>query len=124
MTINHIVFYGSLKKGESTPVHDTIAASFKYIGECIIPGQLYDLERIPALKRGTRPIRGELYEVLDDGALPTLDQYEAIDNVDPTAPGYTRSSIRVLKPQELDAWVYYYDGDVSKRRLIEENHWH
>lgn len=124
MTIKHIVFYGSLKKGESTPVHGTIADSFKYIGECTIPGELYDLERIHALKRGTRPIRGELYEVLDDDALPTLDHYEAIDNVDPTAPGYTRGQIRVLQPQSVNAWVYYYDGDVRSRRLIEENQWH
>ena len=114
MITKYIVFYGSLKKGKEAPVRSTIAQSFKYRSECTILGELYAHGKHPALKEGTRLIRGELYEILDDAALPILDQYES--------PNYTRTSIRVLQPP-LDAWIYYFNGKVSGYQLIEANRW-
>lgn len=112
MNIKHIAFYGTLRSTHKTVMHDKIAKSLRQLGPCIIPGQIYYLGRYPALKPGHRPINGELYEIIDQAILEQLDQYEATDNEDPSAPGFSRQSTMLLKPK-LIAWIYYYDGPVD-----------
>lgn len=93
-------------------------------GKCLIPGNIYDLGRYPALKLdGLRQsVHGELYEVNDPEPLALLDQYEANDNYDPTLPGFTRRLVQLDFPRQF-AWVYEYDGPVKSEQLISSEDW-
>lgn len=120
--IQHIVFYGTLMANHQTAIHEALKDSLVFESACIIPGQLYSLGSIPALKPGNQRIRAELYKIINPEILPMIDAYEAVDNDNPTLPGFTRKSIQLLHPK-LHAWVYYYDGSVSDAQLIAANAW-
>jgi gamma-glutamylcyclotransferase (GGCT)/AIG2-like uncharacterized protein YtfP len=120
--INHIAFYGTLKRGYKTHVHGVIERDLTYIGECLIPGNLYDLGRISGLKPGNRPISGELYKINKPKSLIKIDSYELHDNEDPSKPGFKRQALMLLEPK-LKAWAYYYQGPVEEDKLIRANKW-
>jgi gamma-glutamylcyclotransferase (GGCT)/AIG2-like uncharacterized protein YtfP len=125
MKINHIVFYGTLQSTQSTNktmMHPIIEKSLKYVSSCIIPGQLYDHGRYPALVEGEYPIEGELYKIIDQKALTKLDEYEAVDSCNLKLPGFSRKSVKLLIPN-LKAWVYYYDGPIDNLPAIASNCW-
>lgn len=122
MNISHIVFYGTLRLTHETVMHESMAKSLRLVGSCLIPGLLYNMGRYPALKPGNRPIAGELYEIIDTAILAELDQYEAIDNENPLAPGFSRQRVDLLEPK-LIVWVYYYNGEPEHTTLIESNQW-
>lgn len=117
-----IVLYGSLMSGGSTSIHSRLKENLKYVGKCLIPGELYDLGRIPALKPGHFKVHGELYEIINPEILNILDKYEAIDNQDPLLPGFSRKKVTLLNPKQ-EAWVYYYDGEVNPNQLIKSGQW-
>lgn len=122
MVINHIAFYGTLKQSGKTPVHNVIKNDLAFVGNCIIPGKLYNQGKYPAIEDGPRPIKGELYKIKNSSALSELDKYEATDHDDPLSLGFSRQSIQLLKPS-LKAWIYHYNGKVNSHHLLRSNHW-
>jgi gamma-glutamylcyclotransferase (GGCT)/AIG2-like uncharacterized protein YtfP len=109
--INHIAFYGTLMSTNTTPVHKEIRNKLQFISKCIIPGKLYEIGRLTALRPGTGSVNGELYEIIDDSILRTLDKYESIDNENPALPAFSRKSVNLQKPT-VKVWIYYYDGKI------------
>lgn len=122
MQINHIVFYGTLKQNHRTPLHNTIDRYLEYIGPCTLAGNLYNCGRYPGLKPGKGEVRAELYKINNNKALKPLDEFEASDNDDPKLPGFSRKQVNLINPQ-IEAWVYFYDGKVSKDQLIDKGVW-
>jgi gamma-glutamylcyclotransferase (GGCT)/AIG2-like uncharacterized protein YtfP len=93
-------------------------------GKCLIPGNIYNLGRYPALKLDghRREVHGELYIINDEEPLELLDSYEAHDNYNKEFPGYTRRLVELDFPKQL-AWIYEYDGPVEKDQLIKSGDW-
>ena len=118
MTIQHIIFYGTLQHDGQTAVHEDIKRKLKYVERCVFKGELYDLGRYPGLKRGDTVIHGELYKILDTSILSILDNYEATDNENEELPGFSRALA-----DGIAAWVYYYDGPVTEDTRITSGVW-
>jgi len=124
-TSQYIAFYGTLMQDQHTPIRIHLDDKLVYSGKCLIPGNIYDLIRYPALKLDgkRRSVHGELYEIVDQAPLALLDDYEAHDDLDKTMPGFTRRLIELDFPKQL-AWVYEYDGPVAESQLIESEDWY
>jgi gamma-glutamylcyclotransferase (GGCT)/AIG2-like uncharacterized protein YtfP len=106
-----------------------LRAEARLIGMATIQGRLYRVSWYPGVAESTDPeqrVHGELY-ALDTPAraLAWLDAYEGI------APGSRESGeyIRVERPVRLDsgqqimAWVYFYQNDVSQLPLVADARW-
>ncbi len=119
---DYISFYGTLKKESANPFIKELSEKLNYVGSCIIEGKLYDIGRLPALKLGGGRVKAELYEILDKSILPKLDDYEAIDNINTTSPGYRRVLTKLIAPDN-QAWVYEYCGEPKQDQLIKSGVW-
>ncbi len=120
----YIAFYGTLMQEQHTALREHLEGKLLPHGKCLIPGNIYNMGRYPALKLDgvRRSVHGELYEIADLTPLALLDQYEAIDNDDATLPGFTRRLVQLDFPQQT-AWVYEYDGPVEPDQLITSENW-
>ena len=117
MTTSFVAFYGTLRHSHHTPVGQETAAGLHYMGPCLIPGALYDRGRLTALVAGDGAIAGELYAVVNPNVLHRLDNYEAVDDEDPSLPAFSRRRLQLIEP-ELNAWVYVYDGPVKDLKRL------
>lgn len=106
----------------TTKLHAKMRKSLTYKGSCVFKGALYDLGRYPGLKEGSNQIKGELYEIRNEGLLAELDEYESHDNYDSSIAGFVRKPISLIEPR-VNAWIYYYKGNVIDKTLIEKNYW-
>jgi gamma-glutamylcyclotransferase (GGCT)/AIG2-like uncharacterized protein YtfP len=127
MTVSpqYIAFYGTLMEEQHIAIREHLKGKLLSHGKCLIPGNIYNLGRYPALKLGgeRRSVHGELYEIDDPAPLALLDEYEAHDNYDSSMPGFTRRLVELDFPKQL-AWVYEYDGPVSPKQLIDSENWY
>lgn len=112
-SVKYIAFYGTLKRSGNTMVHPLLREHLIYQGNCHIPGKIHHLGRLEGLGVGNGDVLGELYLLKDLQILPQIDEYEAVDNVDPTRPGYSRVLVELIRPKVL-AWVYFYDDNIQK----------
>jgi gamma-glutamylcyclotransferase (GGCT)/AIG2-like uncharacterized protein YtfP len=120
----YIAFYGTLMQDQHAAIREYLKDKLTPHGKCLIPGNIYDMGRHPALKldEPRRSVHGEIYKIDDDKPLDLLDEYEAHDNYVPDLPGFTRRLVELDFPQQT-AWVYEYDGPVSKDKLILSEDW-
>jgi uncharacterized membrane protein/gamma-glutamylcyclotransferase (GGCT)/AIG2-like uncharacterized protein YtfP len=116
--VKYIAFPGSLKRGGGTFVHPLLRDHLIYLGYCHIPGRLHKLGRAAGLEAGNGDVVGELYRLKDLQILPQLDEYEAVDNIDPAKPGFSRVLVELTKPKVL-AWVYFYDSETLENHRID-----
>ena len=113
-----VAVYGTLLRGFEN--HERAGmGEFTFRGECVIPGQLYDLGPYPGLKFDDEgEVGGELYAVPPD-ALTRLDRFEGATGPDPL---YVRRARQLLDPS-VEAWVYEYAGDVEETNRVESGDW-
>lgn len=116
--IRYIAFYGSLRREGNTVIHPILREHLIYEGHCHIPGKLHHFGRLVGMGVGNGDVVGELYRLKDLQILPQLDEYEAIDNIDPKKPGFSRVLVELSRPKVL-AWVYFYDGNIQSRPLVQ-----
>lgn len=123
-TRQYIAFYGTLMQEQHAYIRKHLEGKLIYRGKCLIPGNIYDMGRYPALKLdGVRNIvHGELYEIRDPEPLRLLDEYESFDSHDPESPGFTRRLVQLVSPQQT-AWAYEYNGPVKPEQLIASEDW-
>lgn len=111
----HIIFvYGTLKQGWGN--HRCIEGQ-EYLGhaETQYPNwQMYSLGGFPGVTEGNKTITGELYAI-DDEAFARCDRLEGHPNF------YKRRMIGILDGdgQEVNAWMYIYQGTVSDLEPID-----
>ena len=120
----YIAFYGTLMQDQHTALRNHLKGKLIPHGKCLIPGNIYDLGRYPALKLNNKnnQVHGELYKIDHAEPLKLLDEYEAHDNYDINLPGFTRRLVELDYPQQL-AWVYEYDGPIDPDKLIKSEDW-
>ncbi len=123
--VYHLFVYGSLRSGFHSPVYEYISRFFKFIGEAKVKGKLYDLGSYPA-GIGTNDesfIIGELYQAKNEHefswAIGQLDDYEGVTVEADEIKLYRREVAQIhIKGEITDAWIYWYNGDVSGKPFI------
>lgn len=123
--IYQLFVYGSLRSGFKSPVYEYISRFFKFIGDAKVKGKLFDMGTYPA-GIGTDSdsfIIGELYQAKNEHefswAIGQLDDYEGVTVEPDEVQLYRREVTQVhINGQVTDAWIYWYNGDVSGRPAI------
>ncbi len=123
---NHFIFvYGSLLSGFRSPAYEYISRYFDLVSEATVKGLLFDMGDYPAAVPSTEEhfITGELYRVKQPSelnwALAQLDDYEGVLVEPHEHPLYKRVVVTVYTKDDVtDAWIYWYNGDVSGRPAI------
>ncbi len=113
---DHIVFYGSLRRGEANFERLGLGRRLGFVRPARIDGALYDLGDYPGLVIEARgQVQGELYRILDPSVLADLDAYELFRPGDPApfhrATGRGSLYLRTAIPVGADrAFVYVLNG--------------
>lgn len=121
-TDEYIAVYGTLMRGFGGQQENTVNKRWKYIGQCKIQGDLYDIGDYPGLIPGDGEVEGELYRLLDPSLLRELDEYEEFDPRNTEKSLFVRRYV-VLKEPKKDCWVYFYNKTVSDQARIEAGYW-
>lgn len=126
VTPQHKLFvYGSLRSGFKSPAYEYISRYFSLVAEGKVRGLLYDLGEYPAALPTNEEnfIVGELYEAKDADqfqyVIGQLDDYEGVAVEAGETPLYRREISPIETDQgSFDAWVYWYNGDVTGKPLV------
>lgn len=113
-----IFVYGTLRKNTAAPMHTILIEHCSYHGSGILKGKLYEVDGYPGAILSANPadkVLGELYAINDEKVLAMLDTYEECTALFPTPHEYIRSICPISQPdmQEVNAWVYLYNHDIS-----------
>lgn len=115
--MTHYLFvYGTLRKNYDLKLKNRVAKELEYVGQAKIGATMYDIGRYPgAVKdRSGREVIGDVFQVSDPGAVfKVLDRYEGEEFV------RRKGKVRMRRGGELNAWIYWYDPDVSGRTPIK-----
>lgn len=102
-----IALYGTLRDAEVRRSLG-LAGRVRRLGRFRLEGILYDLGPYPALGPGKGVVHGELYELLDSGALAIMDKFEEFDPARPKLSTYIRERWPLREPA-AKCWVYRYN---------------
>jgi gamma-glutamylcyclotransferase (GGCT)/AIG2-like uncharacterized protein YtfP len=124
--VHNLFVYGSLRSGFKHPAYEYISKYFTFVGNARVKGKLFDMGSYPAgvpVQEDTF-ITGELYVIKNASefswAIGQLDDYEGIRTEAGETPLYRRELADVyLEKETVKAWVYWYNGDVQGRPVIE-----
>ena len=118
--------YGSLRSGFHSPAYEYISRYFTFVGNARVRGKLFDLGSYPAgiKSNDNRFIVGELYKITSENefawAIGQLDDYEGVSVEADEIQLYRRELTEVHFNNSIThAWIYWYNGDVSGKPLIE-----
>ncbi len=125
MNTHHLFVYGSLLSGFHHPAYEYISKYFTLLGPATVKGQLYDMGTYPAAisTNNETYITGELYKLNHlneyDWAFSQLDDYEGLNAEEGNTALYTReNTIVYIGTEQISAWIYWYNGDVTGREII------
>ena len=124
--VYQLFVYGSLRSGFKSPAYEYISRFFNFVGEATVRGRLFDMGIYPAGITTTENtyIKGELYAIKTSDefswAIGQLDDYEGVAVEPDEVQLYKRALTDVSVNNTLtQAWIYWYNGEVSGRPLIE-----
>jgi gamma-glutamylcyclotransferase (GGCT)/AIG2-like uncharacterized protein YtfP len=116
-----IGLYGTLRDAELRRSLG-LAGRVRRLGRFRLAGILYDLGPYPAMAPGKGVVHGELYELMDRGALAVMDDYEEYDPSRPKRSTYLRERWRLTDP-DVDCWVYVYNRPVRGLARVLGGDW-
>ena len=124
--MEQIFVYGSLRSGFHHPAYEYISRYFTLVADGKIKGSLYDMGAYPAAVPTEKDafIIGELYHINHPDefawAIAQLDDYEGLNTENSETPLYRREHTTVYTNDgSTNAWVYWFNGDVSNKAAIE-----
>ena len=124
--MHQLFVYGSLRSGFHSPAYEYISRYFTLVGNAKVRGKLFDLGNYPAgiKSNDNKFIVGELYKITNENefawAVGQLDDYEGVTVEPDEIQLYRRELTEVyLNNSITHAWIYWYNGDVSGKPLIE-----
>ncbi len=77
-----------------------IGDRLRFVGPCIITGELFDLGRYPGMRHGGGQVVAELYALLDVEVIQLLDDFEGYFADRPRESLYLREEIALTRPSE------------------------
>ncbi len=120
---NYLFVYGTLTRSGSA--HALLPKqTARFLGTASVRGRLFDLGQYPALvleHKSEDQVHGEIYELLDEAVLATLDEYEDYRAGDKGSlfvrvEAWVIGMIRREKGNEIRpmmAWAYVYNPERS-----------
>ncbi len=118
-----VAVYGSLLRGLGGIERLGIADRMRFVGPCLLEGELFDLGDWPGMRPGRGPVVGEIHALLDRDVLGVLDQFEDYDPADPRGSLYLRERVRLLEPAGAFAWTYVYNRVPDASTRIPSGDW-
>ena len=118
--------YGTLLPGLAPPSMRPICDRLTPVGPATVQGSLYDVGPYPAVVTGgENVVHGELLEIDGDDTWRSFDLYEGCPG-----PGEGDGLFRRIRTvattdtgESLDCWIYVYDRDLSRAKLVESGCW-
>ena len=124
--MHELFVYGSLRSGFRSPAYEYISRYFTFVSNARVRGKLFDLGSYPAgiKSNDNKFIVGELYKITNESefawAIGQLDDYEGVSVEPDEIQLYRRELTEVYYNSSIThAWIYWYNGDVSGKPLIE-----
>lgn len=124
--MHQLFVYGSLRSGFRSPAYEYISRYFTFVANARVRGKLFDLGSYPAgiKSNDNKFIVGELYKITNEEefawAIGQLDDYEGVSVESDEMQLYRRELTEVYYNDTVThAWIYWYNGDVSGKPLIE-----
>jgi gamma-glutamylcyclotransferase (GGCT)/AIG2-like uncharacterized protein YtfP len=125
--------YGTLMEGECNTLPRHVRRALRLVGDCKIPGTLYDLGPYPGLilpsatATAMATVRGQLFRIAEDdhSAVPILAEIDRYEGFDPDAPEqseFVRRHVRLRQPQR-GAWLYVLNKHLARLRPIPSGDW-
>ena len=100
-----------------------IGDRLRFVGPCIITGELFDLGRYPAMRHGDGQVVAELYALLDVEVIQLLDDFEGYFSDRPRESLYLREEIALISPSDVEAWTYVYNEVPDASTRIVSGDW-
>jgi len=103
-----------------------VGSGLRRVGDCRVPGVLFDLGPYPALRpaRGDGDVVcGELHAILDRGVLAVLDAFEGFDPRDHAGSDYLRERVALVAPRGRRAWIYVFNREPDPAARIASGDW-
>lgn len=128
-TVRHLFVYGTLRHNSGHDRARWLGTVAKLKGAARLAGRLVDLGDYPGLLPATSPlqqVRGELWELPDDGAvLEELDRYEGCHPDDPEPHEYCRIVCTATDEDGVRVWcwTYLFQWPAEHRRVIPNGDW-
>jgi gamma-glutamylcyclotransferase (GGCT)/AIG2-like uncharacterized protein YtfP len=125
--VTHVLFYGTLCRGEANHRLLRLEAALTYRGKRSVGGTLYDLGSYPGLLLGTGRAAAELFRIDDASVLRRLDRFERYEPRNPERSLFRRTRVAIPRfansASTIDAWIYAFNGLVEGRPVIETGSW-
>jgi gamma-glutamylcyclotransferase (GGCT)/AIG2-like uncharacterized protein YtfP len=124
---DYLFVYSSLREGFKSGEYAYISKYFNFAGNAKVRGILSDLGNNPVATpiSDDRFIKGELYKIINKDefsyAIGQLDDYEGVRPEAEEIALYKRKTATVYMDdgEEVKAWIYWYQGNVEGKPLIE-----
>lgn len=118
----YLFAYGTLRRNCTTEAYQTYLLNTEFIDEAQIRATLFLVSYYPAiiLTEENSWVRGEVYRLVDEQQLHTLDDYEGCTQAH-SNPEYRRELVEVelTNGTTLLAWTYIYNQETTHLPLIE-----
>jgi gamma-glutamylcyclotransferase (GGCT)/AIG2-like uncharacterized protein YtfP len=127
MEETYLFVYGTLRKGFSLVIPEKIADDIEWVGLSQVCGELYDIGNYPGAVPDvteTWLISGEIIRIKSPvKVFEYLDNYEGYDDEKPESSEYFRKKewFKMEDDTNIEAWIYWYNFDVSDKERIREN---
>jgi gamma-glutamylcyclotransferase (GGCT)/AIG2-like uncharacterized protein YtfP len=118
-----IALYGSLMRGLAGMVQLGIGDRLRFVGPCLVAGELFDLGRYPGMRHGDGRVVAELYALLDVRIVQNLDEFEDYAPSRPRQSSYLREYVTLIEPADAEAWVYVYNDVPDASARIIDGDW-
>ena len=125
----HLFVYGTLRPGLAPSVIADVVERLRVVGPATVAGRLYSLGAYPGCVPDTdceRLVHGVLLKINDPAVLERLDWYEGYAAHDARGSLFTRTTCRATTANggQVFSWIYVYNRDVSRARLIESGQYY
>lgn len=121
----YLFVYSSLRRGFQESAYTYLTRYFNFVSDAKMKGILSDFgdKAVATPTEEESYISGELYKLNNDNAsfvFGQLDDYEGLNPEEGQDPLYRREIAAVYADDgsEGEAWVYWYNGDVSGMPVI------
>lgn len=118
-----LALYGTLMRGLGPAEALGVAPSLRYVGPCVIPGELFDLGEYPGLRPGTGEVVAELHVVLDPEVFVPLDAFEGYDAASLRESLYLRERLELVRPADTVVWTYVYNRVPDAGARLPDGDW-
>lgn len=118
-----IALYGTLMRGLGGRAAAGVEERLRYVGPCVIRGELYDLGAYPGLRPGDGRVVAELHRVGSPDVFTLLDAFEGFAPGDPEGSLFVRERVPLVEPAGTSAWLYVYNRRPDARCRIPTGDW-